>query len=125
MVIDGVDWLSKTNHELFKALILLMKQAVNNSALNVVLVSSEGHVVPMLDKQSELSHSKVFYVGDVDLVEAEALLTSCGMPTDLSSRVTSFTGGRLILLYLVQYEYESICYKIDQLEELDERRSKR
>lgn len=47
--IDAVDWLAKTNHELFKALIFLMKQAVNNSALNVVLVSSEGHVVPMLD----------------------------------------------------------------------------
>ena len=123
MVIDAVDWLAKNNYELFKALILLMKQAVNNSSLNVVLVSSEGHVLPMLDKQSESSRSKVFYVGDVDFIEAEALLTRCGIPNNLSSKVVSYIGGRLILLYHAQDAYKKNCYhEIDQLEELDEKK---
>ena len=50
ITINSVDRLAKDDRELFKTTISLAKDSVNLQKHNVVFVSSEGHVLPMLEE---------------------------------------------------------------------------
>lgn len=53
MVLDTIDTLAKTDNVLFEHLVWICKRVVNDGVLNVVMVSSEGRVVPLVKNLSE------------------------------------------------------------------------
>ena len=90
---------AKADQEMFKQLICHANDAVDRGELNVVFVSSEGHVLPLLSKQSEKSRSGVIiHLGDVDLDQAESFLRASGFDKSLAKPISQLTSGRLIYL---------------------------
>ena len=101
IIIDSVDIIEKTDPELFKHLIRLTKRVANDGSLNIVLVSSEGHVVPTVKSLSEKSRVKILY--QKDLTEKEAIkMLERKFDKDLSERLLRITGPRLQYIKRVQ-----------------------
>ena len=99
IVIDSVDRMAKGDKDIFKQLICLAKDSVDNGDLNVVFVSSGGHVLPLLSQQSEKSRSGVIIrLGDVNLEEAVSFLCTSGFDKSLAECISQLTSGRLIYL---------------------------
>ena len=85
LVIDGVDLLAKHNEELCCQLITNAKILANRKILNVVLVSSEGSVVPLLNKLSATNRSVICEIGDIGTDDhAHAFLMQNGVDATLA-----------------------------------------
>ena len=83
LVIDGVDVLAKHNKELCCQLITNAKILANRRIINVVLVSSEGSVVPLLKKLSAKNRSVIREIGDIGTDDAHAFLMENGVDATL------------------------------------------
>ena len=116
MIIDAIDWLAKNDEKLFKALLFEVKKAVNDSNLNIILVSSESHLLPKLDEQPEKMRSFVFHIGDIKCSDAEEFFKHGGIPKNLIPRIREVTGTRMMLIYQAIDHYKYIHHKIDQLD---------
>ena len=76
IIIDSTDHIAKTDRVLFRTLITLTKRLVNDKVANIVLVSSEEHILPALDEQVERTRSaKIFHVWDISIADAHAEAT--------------------------------------------------
>lgn len=65
--IDGVDLLAKECKTVFTALVDRAKHIGNKGAMKIVLVSSEGHVMPLINETSSKTRcvAKVFEILDM------------------------------------------------------------
>ena len=86
LVIDGVDLLAKHNEELCCQLITNAKILANRKTLNVVLVSSEGSVVPLLNKLSATNRSVICEIGDIGTDDAHAFLMQNSVDATLAKK---------------------------------------
>ena len=95
-VIDGVDLIAKKDSHMFIDLVDRAKHLANSCTLQVVFVSSEGHVLPLLDKTfSTTRKAPMIEILDITNGEAENLLSKV-MPKPWASSVVEVIGGRLI-----------------------------
>ena len=74
LVIDGVDVLAKHNEELCCQLITNAKILPNRKTINIVLVSSEGSVVPLLKKLSATNRSVLCEIGGIGTDDVRGFL---------------------------------------------------
>jgi len=103
LFIDGVDLLVKTNEDLF---IHLLMQVTNEGLVIIVLVSSEGAVVPIIQKFAGVSRcNKMFKVTDTDDVAIDYLM-KMGFSSNLSKKLVQYTGGRCNHLANSVYIYD-------------------
>ena len=65
LIIDGVDLLAKHDEELCLQLITLSKILANTNQLKVILVSSKGSIVPMLEGISATNRGIMYEIGDI------------------------------------------------------------
>ena len=87
LVIDGVDLLAKHNEELCCQLITNAKILANRKIINVVvLISSEGSVVPLLNKLSATNSSVICGIGDIGTDDAHAFLMQNGVDATLAKK---------------------------------------
>ena len=64
--IDGADVLSKCKEDLFMQLVYEAKVSANAEILIVVFISSEGSILPVVQRLSEVRSSKVLEVADIE-----------------------------------------------------------
>ena len=101
--IDGIDVLAKFNEEAFVKLVTRAKYHANTGTIQIVFVSSEGHIMPLLQDTCTSSFSRADETLEIlDITHEEAskyLEENEGMPRELAERVVSnITGGRMIYL---------------------------
>ena len=96
-VIDSADALAKRDEEAFACLLAHCKSLANKHVIGVLLVSSEGHVIPKLNQLSERSRcAPVFRVPDIMNDKAEEFLRNYSYSDSLAEKVASLCGGRLV-----------------------------
>ena len=98
LFIDGVDILAKHDEELFCALITRAKILANCKKLKIVLISSEGTVMPLLKQLSAVNRAIVYEIGDIEKEKATQYLIKTGMMKDKADEVVNCVGGRLVYL---------------------------
>ena len=84
---------------------------VNDGVLNVVMVSSEGRVVPLVKNLSKKSRIIVHFLPDITLKESYKVLTQREVAPSLVSMIIDITGPRLQLLYLALTYAEKCGYQ--------------
>jgi len=80
IVIDSVDLLAKQDEHTFHRLLTHAKVLANSDLLKVALVSSEGKVVPVLNKHSYMNRLDVLEIGDISDQQAMEYLLQRGIP---------------------------------------------
>ena len=76
--------------------------------LRIVFVSSEGSVLPLVDKTSSRSRiSNFLEIVDISDEDAETYLCQ-SMPDDLAKDIVVLTGGRFVHLLAVISEYNAL-----------------
>ena len=99
MFIDGADVLAKFEENVFLHLLQHAKELANEEVLTIVFVSSEGSILPLIQKSSTFSRSvKMFEVADINDHEATDHLENAGISKQLSKSAVAYTGGRFIYL---------------------------
>ena len=111
LFIDGADLLAKNDEKIMKHLISHAKILSNEKILRIVLISSEGSVVPLLGDSSHMNRSaKLMEVGDISDKEAMKFLNKYIESEELCAKLVAYIGGRFA--YLVQciglYEFHRI-----------------
>ena len=97
LFIDGVDFLAKEQPQDFLELVDLAKTFARNGYLRIVLVSSEGSVIPLLDNTtSKTRMGEVVEILDIACNDSEHYMTQQGIPVSLAKRIYNFTGGRFV-----------------------------
>ena len=76
-------------------MIRLSKRVINEGTLNIVLVSSEGHVVPTIKCLAEKSRLKELHVADLSEEEALDMLKRGGLSDNVSRELLATSGPRL------------------------------
>ena len=115
LVIDGVDILAKKNEDLCCQLITTAKVLANDNRVKMVfLVSSEGAVVPLMERMSAMNRALTYEIGDVTDDESFNLLIKSGIPKMLSKALVDIIGGRLV--YLQSAVRLIITEKVDDIE---------
>ena len=115
LVVDGVDLLAKRNKTMFIDLIDRAKFLANSHSLRIVLVSSEGSVLPLVMETSSRSRL-ADTVEVVDISKEEALkFISYSIPDKLARRIEELCGGRFIHLLLAEAKY----YELQEAGEKD------
>ena len=66
LFLDDVDVLAKHDPSLFTTLITLAKVLANKNELKIVLISSEGTVMSLLEDLSATNRAIIYEVGDVE-----------------------------------------------------------
>ena len=116
LCINGVDVLAKRNEKLCSALISLAKLMASTNILKVVLVSSEGTIMPFLEKLSAVNRCLVYEIG-----EAMAYLPSQNVKQDAAKKIISCVGGRLVYLHScvnphnlqkLNFNFDHVCNEI-------------
>ena len=111
LVIDGVDLIAKSNGDLFLTPIDRAKYLVNLGVLRIVFVSSEGSVLPLVDKISSCSRiSNFLEIFDISDEDAETYLCQ-SMPEDLAKDIVVLTGGCFIHLLAAICKYNALIQK--------------
>ena len=82
LFIDGVDILAKHDEKLCEAAKIL----ANGNILKLVLVSSEGTIMPYLGKLSAVNRAEIYEVGDVTKEDAIAYILQKGIPRNKAER---------------------------------------
>lgn len=99
LVIDGVDKLAKKNENSFIQLVDLAKLYANDRKLYLVLVSSEGNIMPLINKTSARTRmAKVVEILDIDDDDAVQYLSARGFSEDTAEKVVKHVGGRFVYL---------------------------
>ena len=108
LILDGVDLIAKFNPDAFIVLVDRAKFLANEGTLRLVLVSSEGSVMPLIGKTSSISRrAPVVEVVDIADEEAEAFLSTV-VPKDLAKGITTLVGGRFVHLLQAMVIYASL-----------------
>ena len=97
LVLDGVDLIAKTDPGAFVELIDRAKYLANEGSLRIVLVGTEGSVMPLINKSSSGSRKEQIEIVDITDKEAETFLSAV-VPKDLAKGITALVGGRFIHL---------------------------
>ena len=106
LFIDGVDLLAKAEEETFSHLLMQAKRLANDGIATVVLVSSEGTVVPVIQEFSGSSRStRLFEIGDVPDDLAEEHLVKMGLPNNRAKKLVGYLGGRCVYMYNACFNY--------------------
>ena len=117
LVIDGIDLLAKDNKQVFLKIVDRAKFLSNSRTLKVILVSSEGSVMPLIQKSPSRSRmAKIVEVVDIPNKEAIRYLSST-VPKELAEEIVSVCGGRFIHLSSAMLEYRSLKKK--NIEKID------
>ena len=104
-----MDILAKWNSDLFKQLVYVAKVLVNEDILTVIFVSSEGLILPLVQKMSEVSRClKIIDVGNISDETAINYLGNNGLQRELGEKIVQFTGGRFA--YLVKCTIQYLAY---------------
>ena len=111
LFIDGADLLAKNDEKFTRHLISHAKILSNEKILRIVLISSEGSVIPLLGDSSHMNRSaKLMEVGDISDEEAIKFLNKHIESEQLCEKLVAYIGGRFA--YLQQciglYEYYGI-----------------
>ena len=69
LCIDGVDLLAKRDEKLCTTLISLAKLMANTNRLKIILISSEGAIMPFLETLSAVNRC-LYEIGDLDKEQA-------------------------------------------------------
>lgn len=96
--IDGVDQLAKHDPELCARLVTLSKVLANNNTVKIVLVSSEGTIMPLLEKLSATNRAIVLEVGDLNDDQAISYLMNNQIAEDVARKLVEWIGGRIVNL---------------------------
>ena len=93
-----MDLIAKTDQQVFLSLIDRAKNLANTGVLRIIFVSSEGSVMPLVNRTSSLSRkAPIVDVVDVSDKQAKEYLEH-RMPADLAKDVAALTGGRFVHL---------------------------
>ena len=99
LFIDGADLLAKFEKDLFVHLLMQAKLLANDGCATIVLVSSEGTIMPIIHGISGMSRcNKIFEVTDTDDEQAVQYLIKMGFSNELSNKFIQYAGGRCIHL---------------------------
>ena len=97
LLIDSADALAKRDEEAFACLLAHCKSLANKHVIGVLLVSSEGHVIPKLNQLSERSRcAPVFHVPDIINNKAEEFLRNYSYSDSLAEKIAFLCGGRWV-----------------------------
>ena len=99
-IIDGCDLVAKYQPNLYKCLLDQAKVLINEKAFTMILVSTEGNVMPIIENTtSSFRKARVIKIGDVSTSDAETYLRRNGfVSSKLIRDVLELIGGRLWLL---------------------------
>ena len=119
LFIDGVDMLAKWHKHAFIQLVDAAKRLANSGKLRIVLVSSEGNVMPPMNKTLSINRAsgQVLEVQDLDDKVALKYLVDRGMSESLSKRVVEHIGGRFVYLdtaIIINERFQKINPKITE-----------
>ena len=90
LFIDSADVLAKRKEDLFVQLVYEAKVLANAEILTVVFVSSEGSILPVVQRLSEVSRSsKVLEVADIEDSDAVNFLMRNGLSKELCEKNSS------------------------------------
>ena len=80
LIIDGCDFIAQYQPQLYTCLLDQAKVLVNEKAFTMILVSTEGDVMPLIDntKSSSFRKARVIEIGDVSTPDAEEYLERRG-----------------------------------------------
>lgn len=98
LIIDGVNLLAKEDEPLCRQLITFAKILANNDELRIVLVSSKGAIMPILETHSQANRSVVYKVADVPDDKAIDYLVSNGVAPSEAEKIVDLIRGRLVYL---------------------------
>ena len=109
LFIDGADLIAKYQPELYVSLMDHAKVYANSKDLTIILVSSEGNVMPLIEKASSSSRkAEIVEVGDIAVSNAEDYLLKNGIESSkLRKDIVELVGGRLWLLRVAHYRYSA------------------
>ncbi len=115
LIIDGVDLLVKFDAKAFVRLVDLAKIHANAGDLCLILVSSEGHVMPLIFGDTSSRTRMALVIEILDFTDEDALkyLTSKSVPTKVAKDVVECAGGRVIFLM----KAAEVAKKFSQLSE--------
>lgn len=110
LIIDACDLIAKNDKELLNDLQSHAKKYVDSKSLVIIFVSSEGLVLPLLEKSSDWSRAgRVCYIGDIPDEEAKKYLTDKKISSDTALyAVENVSGGRFEVLNKIANEMEGI-----------------
>ena len=100
LVLDAADFIAKEDPPLFMKLLEFAKAASDAGTLRVVFGSSEGHVLPLLEKVSARSRAlEPYEIGDLSDADAVEFVVKRGVPPDQARElVSTVAGGRFSTL---------------------------
>lgn len=99
LFIDGIDVLANKDEELVTCLLSHAKYMSNHDILKVVLISSEGSIMPLVKKFSGINRApKIFEIVDIEESLAIDYLKDHGLSENLSAMLIDYFGGRLIYM---------------------------
>ena len=98
IVIDAADTVAKGDSVMFNVLIRGCKRLANNNVVNILLISSEDHVVHSITSKSEGTRKVVYHFPDISIEEATHLLMMHGEEKSLAEKVGRISDRRLIFL---------------------------
>ena len=109
LFIDGADFIAKYQPELYVSLMDHAKVFANSKNITIILVSSEGDVMPLVEKSSSSSRkAEIVEVGDIDLSNADEYLEKNGIGSSkLRKDIVDLVGGRLWLLRVACSRYSA------------------
>ena len=82
----------------------------NTNRLKIILISSEGAIMPFLETLSAVNRCLVYEIGDLDEEQAMDYLLGKNMEQEVAKKVVSCVGGRLV--------YLQSCIKLHNLQKL-------
>ena len=98
--IDGIDLVAKSdeNQCIQENIVNEAKCLANAGSIRIVLVSSEGTIMPLLQNISSYSRAKTIEILDIDEKKTVKYLVDYEMPEMLAINVFALVGGRLTML---------------------------
>ena len=101
LFIDGADILAKYQDELFKHTVHLAKVLGNAEVLTTVFVSSEGSILPIVQKLSEVTRSvKLFELTDIEDDKAVNYLVNRGLSKQLGKEIVEYSYPAVVYTYV-------------------------
>ena len=93
LFIDGVDLLA-ADEDAFLRLVSYAKEFANNRLMHIILVSSEGSVIPLLNETSGINRSaSLIEIGDISHTKAVNFLIKGGITKTTSEKLVQRIGG--------------------------------
>ena len=99
LFLDGIDLVVKYDEKLFGALVTQAKGLSNRGTLRVVFVSSDGSVIPLLQKYAAINRmDTIKEVLDISSEDVLKYLAHFGITGSKANRIVNLVGGRLAYL---------------------------